>query len=49
MHTQYCVKDKNHDLTFYEHKLALETDEYGHIDRKLEYKQSRQLMIQENY
>ena len=49
MHTQYCVKDKNHDLNFYEHKLTLEIDEYGHIDRKLEYKQSRQLMIQGNY
>ena len=47
MHTQYCIKNKRLDHYFPEHKLAIETDEYGHIGRRREHEQSGQVMIEE--
>ena len=47
MHTQYCVKNKRLDGDFLKHKLGIEIDEYGHVDRNFEDEQSRQLMIEE--
>ena len=46
MHTQYCVQSKRLDLHFSEHKLGVEIDEYGHVDRNFEDENSRQLMIE---
>ena len=34
MHTQYCIKNKRLDHYFPEHKIVIETDEYGHIGRR---------------
>ena len=45
MHTQYRVQNKKLDFYLPEHKLRLEIDEYCHVDRDFEHKQSRQLMI----
>ena len=47
MHTQYYVQNKKLDLYFSEHKLGVETDEYGHADRGFEWEQSRQLSVLE--
>ena len=41
MHTQYCVKNKRLDGDFLKHKLGIEIDEYGHVDRNFEDEQSR--------
>ena len=41
MSTQYCVQNKTLDPHFFEHKLGLEIDQYGHVDQDFEYEQSR--------
>ena len=46
MHTQYCIQNKRLDCYFSKHKLGVEIDEYGNVDRDFEYEQSRQLMIE---
>ena len=48
VHTQYCVENKRLDFYFFEGKLGIEIDEYGHVDRNSEYEQSRKLMIGKN-
>ena len=47
MHTQYCVQNKRLGLYFSKHKLGIEIDEYGHVDRNFEDEESRQLIIEE--
>ena len=37
MHIKYCILNKRPDLSFSEDKLAIEIDEYGHVDRYLKY------------
>ena len=39
--TQYCVKNKRLDGDFLKHKLGIEIDEYGHVDRNFEDEQCR--------
>ena len=46
MHTQYCIQNKRLDCYFSKHKLGVEIDEYGNVDRDFEYEKSRQLMIE---
>ena len=46
-HTQYCIWNKGLDLYFPECKLAIEIDEYGHVDENFEYEKTRQIMIEE--
>ena len=46
MHTQYCVQNKRLDFYFSEHKLWIEIDECGHVDRDFKYEQRRQLMTE---
>ena len=46
MHTQYCIQNKRLDLYFPEHKIAIEIEECGHIDRNFEHEQIRQMMIE---
>ena len=48
MHTQYCIQNKRPDIYFSEHKLAVEIDEYDHVDRDFEYEKERQMMIEKN-
>ena len=47
MHTQYWVQNERLDGYFPKHKLGIEIDECGHVDRNSEYEQSWQLMIEE--
>ena len=49
MHTQCCIQNKRLDLYFPEHKLAIEIDEYGHVDRNFEQEHSRQMIIEEKH
>ena len=37
MHTQYCIQNKRLDLYFPEHKIPIEIEECGHIDRNFEH------------
>lgn len=46
MHIKYCILNKRPDLYFSEHKLAIEIDEYGHVDRFFEQEQIRQKMVE---
>ena len=46
MYTLHCVQNKRFDFFLSEHKLVIEIDEYGHVDRDFEYEKSRQLMIE---
>ena len=48
MHTLYCSLHKRPDLCFSENKLAIEIDQYSHVDRDFQYEQSRQMMIEKN-
>ena len=48
MHTLYCSLHKRPDLYFSENKLAIEIDQYSHVDRDFQYEQSRQMMIEKN-
>ena len=42
-----CVQNKRLGLYFSKHKLGIEIDEYGHVDRNFEDEESRQLIIEE--
>ena len=42
MHTQYSVDQYKIGLYFPKHKLAVECDEFGHLDRDIEYEVKRQ-------
>ena len=41
MDTQYYVLGKKLDLYFPKYKLAIEIDEYAHVDRNYTYEQCR--------
>ena len=41
MDTQYYVLGKKLDLYFPKYKLAIEIDEYAHVDRDYKYEQCR--------
>ena len=45
MHSQYYIENKRLELYIPEHKLAIEIDEYGRVDRSFEYARRRQMMI----
>ena len=45
VHTQYSVDQYKIDLYFPKHKLAIECDEFGHLDRDIEYEVKRQKYI----
>ena len=42
MHTQYNGDLYKIDLSFTKYKLAIECDEFGHLDRNIEYEVKRQ-------
>ena len=46
MQTQYSLLDYRADLYFYEYKLAIEVDEFGHDDRNNDYETQRQKVIE---
>ena len=46
MHTQYSVDQYKIDLCFPKHKLAIECDEFCHLDRDIEYEVKRQKDIE---
>ena len=46
MHTQYSVDQYKIDLYFPKHKLAIECDEFGHLDRDIEYEVKQQKYVE---
>ena len=47
MHTQhYILNKKNPNLYFPECKLAIEIDEYVHVDKDFKYEKERQMMLE---
>ena len=46
MRTQYSVDQYKIDLYFPKHKLAIGYDEFGHLDRDIEYEGKRQKYIE---
>ena len=46
MQTQYTVIGYRIDLCFHEHKLAIEVDELGHVDRNLNNEIERQKALE---
>ena len=48
MQTQYTVIGYKIDLYFHKHKLAIEVDELGHVDRNLNNEIERQKALEKN-
>ena len=49
MHTQYYILNKKTpNLYFPECKLAIEIDEYVHVDKDFKYEKERQIMLEKS-